>query len=167
MIEAKVVNRGNCMLCGKELTEDEGIFFCKNCQDKIRNENDKRKKELEDRLNVSVQKVIGQDMQWECERCGKLIPYMADFCHECADKILEKAPNPVEPQAKSYRKFEEIVIDYPPAELCTYPEYRDKPYFSIKYEENGEHIIGFGTYKPEVLSRYIREYFIAESEDKR
>lgn len=58
------------------------------------------------------------------------------------------------------RKFEEILVEYPPVELCTYPEYRGKPYFSIKYEENGEHIIGFGTYKPEVLSRYLREYFI-------
>ena len=59
------------------------------------------------------------------------------------------------------RKFEEIIVEYPPAELCTYPEYRGKPYFSIKYEENGEHFIGFGTYKPEVLSEYLREYFIA------
>jgi len=59
------------------------------------------------------------------------------------------------------RKFEEIVVEYPPADLCTYPEYRGKPYFSIKYEENGEHIIGFGTYKPEVFSRYLQEYFIA------
>lgn len=25
----KVINRGNCMMCGKELTE--GIFFCKEC----------------------------------------------------------------------------------------------------------------------------------------
>lgn len=58
------------------------------------------------------------------------------------------------------KKFEEIVVEYPPAELCTYPKYRGKPYFSIKYEENGEHIIGFGTYNPEVLSRYLREYFI-------
>ncbi len=59
------------------------------------------------------------------------------------------------------RKFEEIVVEYPPDELCTYPEYRGKPYFSIMYEENGEHFIGFGTYKPDVLSSYIREYFIA------
>ena len=58
-------------------------------------------------------------------------------------------------------KFEEIVVEYPTAELCTYPEHKGKPYFSIKYEENGEHIIGFGTYKPEVLSRYLQEYFIA------
>jgi hypothetical protein len=61
------------------------------------------------------------------------------------------------------RKFEEIVVEYPPKDLCTYPEYRGKPYFSIKYEENGEHIIGFGTYKPEVLSRYLQEYFIAQT----
>lgn len=58
------------------------------------------------------------------------------------------------------KKFEKIVVEYPPADLCTYPEYRGKPYFSIKYEENGEHFIGFGTYNPEVLSRYLQEYFI-------
>lgn len=67
-----------------------------------------------------------------------------------------------EPIPKGHgRKFEEIVVEYPRADLCTYPEYRGKPYFSIKYEENGEHIIGFGTYNPEVLSRYLREYFIS------
>lgn len=59
------------------------------------------------------------------------------------------------------RKFEEIVVGYPPAELCTYPECRDKPYYSIKYEENGEHFVGFGTYNPEVLSRCLKEYFMA------
>ncbi len=73
------------------------------------------------------------------------------------------------------RKFESIMVEYPPAELCTYPEYKGKPYFSIKYEENGEHFIGFGTYNPTVLSMYLQEYFIAptiieadkaESEDR-
>ena len=36
--EVEVVTRGNCMMCGKELTE--GLFFCKECEDKrgIRNE---------------------------------------------------------------------------------------------------------------------------------
>lgn len=58
------------------------------------------------------------------------------------------------------RKFEEIMVEYPSAELCTYPEYKGKPYFSIKYEENGKHTIGYGTYKPEVLSEYLRKYFI-------
>lgn len=27
-----MITRGNCMLCGKELTE--GLFFCKECEDK-------------------------------------------------------------------------------------------------------------------------------------
>lgn len=58
------------------------------------------------------------------------------------------------------RKFEEIVIEYPPADLCTYPEYKGKPYFSIKYEENGEHFIGFGTYNLKMFSWYLREYFV-------
>ena len=58
------------------------------------------------------------------------------------------------------RKFEEIVVEYPPKDLCIYPEYRGKPYFSIKYEENGEHFIGFGTYNPKVFSRYLKEYFV-------
>lgn len=58
------------------------------------------------------------------------------------------------------RIFEKIVVDYPPEDLCTYPEYKGKPYFSIQYEENGEHFVGFGTYKPEVFSHYLNEYFI-------
>ena len=58
------------------------------------------------------------------------------------------------------RKFEKIVVEYPPEKSCIYPEYKGKPYFSIQYEENGEHFVGFGTYKPEVLSRYLIEYFI-------
>lgn len=33
--EVEVVTRGNCMVCGKELTE--GLFFCKECEDKVRN----------------------------------------------------------------------------------------------------------------------------------
>lgn len=33
--EAKVITRGNCMMCGKELTE--GLFFCKECEDKANN----------------------------------------------------------------------------------------------------------------------------------
>ena len=61
------------------------------------------------------------------------------------------------------RRFEEIVVTYPNPDLCSYPEYKGKPYFSIKYEENEEHYIGYGTYNPEVLSQYIKEYFILPS----
>lgn len=53
-------------------------------------------------------------------------------------------------------RFIEIVVKYP--EDC--PEYKGKPYFSILYDEDGELFEGFGTYKPEVLSRDIRVYFM-------
>ena len=58
------------------------------------------------------------------------------------------------------REFIGLVVQYPPEDLCTYPEYKGKPYFSIMYRENGENIVGFGTYKPEVISRYLKEYFV-------
>ncbi len=58
------------------------------------------------------------------------------------------------------RQFEKLVVSYPPADLCNYPEHKGKPYFSIRYKENGEGFIGYGTYNPEVLSRYLRDYFM-------
>lgn len=33
-LEAEIITRGNCMFCGKELTE--GLFFCKECREKAR-----------------------------------------------------------------------------------------------------------------------------------
>lgn len=36
--EAKIITRGNCMFCGKELTE--GLFFCKECKEKSEANND-------------------------------------------------------------------------------------------------------------------------------
>ncbi len=36
--EVKVITRGNCMICGKELTD--GLFFCKECKDKYRAESE-------------------------------------------------------------------------------------------------------------------------------
>lgn len=66
------------------------------------------------------------------------------------------------------REFEEIIVEYPPEDLCTYPEYRGKPYFSIKYKEGDNHFIGYGTYNPKVLSKYLTDYFMSiqkESEE--
>ena len=59
------------------------------------------------------------------------------------------------------RRFEEIVVGYPPEDLCTYPEYKGKPYFSIKYKEGNDYIIGYGTYNLKVFSRYLRDYFMS------
>ena len=58
------------------------------------------------------------------------------------------------------REFEEIVVEYPPEDLCTYPEYKGKPYFSIKYKEGNDYFIGYGTYNPKVFSKYLRDYFM-------
>ena len=80
------------------------------------------------------------------------------------EKVQIKGAN-VPERTESDRKFLEIIAEYP--KICTYPEYKSKPYYSIKYEENGETIVGFGTYKPEVLSQYLREYFISSAEPER
>lgn len=63
------------------------------------------------------------------------------------------------------RIFQEIVVEYP--SISTYPEYKGKPYFAIKYTENGQEFIGYGTYKPEVLSEYLKEYFMPSAQPKR
>lgn len=69
-----------------------------------------------------------------------------------------------QPKQKNGKKFIEIVTSYPL--ICPYPEYKRKPYFSIRYEEHGAKIEGFGTYNPEVLSKYILEYFIGAEKGK-
>lgn len=63
------------------------------------------------------------------------------------------------------RKFEELIVTYHSDDIIPYPEYKGKPYFSIKYEENGEHHVGYGTYNPQVLSDYIKDYFINVEEE--
>ena len=57
------------------------------------------------------------------------------------------------------KKFEEIVVEYPQEDLYIYLKYKGKPYFSIKYEENGKHFKGFGTYDPKMLSKYLKDDF--------
>lgn len=36
--EAKVITRGNCMMCGRKLTE--GLFFCKECEAESEDKNE-------------------------------------------------------------------------------------------------------------------------------
>lgn len=82
----------------------------------------------------------------------KELPSVTPKLEECNDAIS--------------REFIEIVVSYPPADLCAYPEYKGKPYFSIKYQENGKDYVGFGTYKIEVLSEWIKEYFMSIIQSK-
>ena len=58
--------------------------------------------------------------------------------------------------------FQGIIVEYP--SISAYPEYEGKPYFSIKYTENGQEFIGYGTYKPEVLSEYLKKYFMPSAQ---
>jgi len=64
----------------------------------------------------------------------------------------------VQPEKQHGRIFQGIIVEYPT--ISTYPECEGKPYFSIKYTENGQAFIGYGTYKPEVLSEYLKEDFM-------
>ncbi len=58
------------------------------------------------------------------------------------------------------KKFEEIVASYLPDDISS--RYKEKPYYEIRYKQNGESCVGFGTYKPEVLSKNIREHFMPQ-----
>lgn len=71
-----------------------------------------------------------------------------------------------QPEQQHGRVFKGIVVEYP--SYNTYPEYKGKPYFLIKYTENGQEFIGYGTYKPEVLSEFLKEYFMpsAQAEER-
>ena len=69
---------------------------------------------------------------------------------------------PAQPEQQHERIFQEIVVEY--LSYNTYPEYKGKPYFSIKYTENGQEFIGYGTYKPKVLSEYLKEYFMPSAQ---
>lgn len=64
------------------------------------------------------------------------------------------------------RRFVELLAEYHDPEICPYKEYKGKPYF-IKYIENGEGYVGYGTYSPKVMSQYLREYFMATAQSER
>jgi hypothetical protein len=64
----------------------------------------------------------------------------------------------VQPEQQNARIFQGVIVRYPT--YSTYPEYEGKPYFSIKYTEDGQDFIGYGTYKPDILSEYLKKYFM-------
>lgn len=64
------------------------------------------------------------------------------------------------------KKFIKIIARYISDDLVTYKEYVGKPYYEIMYEENGEVIVGFGSFKIDFISKWINEYFIDNKIDK-
>ena len=109
---------------------------------------------------------VCNDVMDECETvtgiCGEEVytdVREVDAILKCNKRIrngIRRLPS-AEPEQHE-RTFQEIVVEYP--SNSTYPEYEGKPYFSIKYVEDGRSYIGYGTYNPEVLSEYMKEYFI-------
>lgn len=74
--------------------------------------------------------------------------------NDAIDAIIDNAPT-IEPK----RKFIRIIATYCPDDCICYKEYKGKPYFSIEYECNEELHCGYSTYNPDVLSRFLRDYF--------
>ena len=77
------------------------------------------------------------------------------------EKAIKALPS-AQPGQRNAIVFQGIVVEYP--SISAYPEYEGKPYFSIKYTENGQEFIGYGTYKPEVLSEFLKEYFMSPAQ---
>lgn len=73
--------------------------------------------------------------------------------------MLVSVDNELRKQIKN-KEFIELVVEYLPPELCPYSEYVGKPYFSIKYKAEGKTYTGYGTYKPEILSQFLKNHFM-------
>ena len=103
---------------------------------------------------ISRQVAIDAALSFIVEYCGAA--FDEDMQMQLKQR-LEDLPS-VQPKEQHGRVFKGIVVEYP--SYNTYPEYIGKPYFSIKYTENGQEFIGYGTHNPEVLSEYLKEYFM-------
>ena len=90
-----------------------------------------------------------------------ICPYLSD------DEVKQPCIQAPCERPKGEYEFIEILAQYVPDDICIYPEYKGKPYYSIHFKQKGEEFVGFGTYKPEVLSRYLKEYFIKGGADIR
>lgn len=97
----------------------------------------------------------------ELQETRKERDYWQEKAHSYEQTIF-KLTDAISKQPK--RTFVELLVHYPHPDVCTYPEYKGKPYYSIKYIEDGECFVGFGTYKPEVLSQYLRDYFMPSAQ---
>jgi len=81
-----------------------------------------------------------------------------------AISALEKLDSVPSARPESTRTFVGLVVKYTDPVFCAYKEYKGKPYYSIKYIENGETYVGYGTYDLKVMSQYLKEYFISSAQ---
>ena len=104
---------------------------------------------------VDPEKVLIANVSFDEEKLKEIIQTEVINKIKNGELVLKAEEKP-----QGEREFIEILAQTVPEDLCTYPEYKGKPYYSIHYKENGEEFVGFGTYNPEVLSRYLRDYFM-------
>jgi len=121
---------------------------------------------------ISRQAALDAMETWDkfgCDPDGKLVRYDDDkhyipYVHyEDMVHAIKHLPS-AQPGQRNARVFQGIIVEYP--SISAYPEYEGKPYFSIKYTENGQEFIGYGTYKPEVLSEFLKEYFMPSAQPR-
>lgn len=122
------------------MTLDEAIQHCK-----------EKAKELSDKAYQEWGVSVTEEEAYDCNECARE--------HEQLAKWLEDYKRLLGERPHGKYEFLEIFAQYVPDDICTYPENRGKPYYSIHFRENGEDFVGFGTYKIEVLSRYLQDYF--------
>ena len=136
------------------------IFMTKQKGDTTKNMKNKTyHEELNRFLKEASNEMMTQDMSFNC-LMGAISAELANIADELR-MIREKMEEP-----ESKRTFVELVVRYPDPEVCLYEEYKGKPYYCIKYIENGETHVGYGTYNPEVLSQYLKEFFISSAQSE-
>ena len=105
--------------------------------------------EYETACNVllSLEQIVRSSDGWE------------DSAVEAVHNAVQTAIKCMHDRPQGEREFIELEVKYLPDDI-TPTDYRGKPYYSIHYKENGEEFVGFGTYKPEVMSKYLKENFM-------
>ena len=86
-------------------------------------------------------------------------------CSEKLSEIYKPKENKINKEDKkehirTKRQFVEIIVKHPNPNIYKYKEYNIKPYYEIKYIENGEEVVGYGTYSPKMLSKYLKDFFM-------
>lgn len=92
-------------------------------------------------------------------------------CSEKLSEIYKPEENKINKEdkkehIKTKRQFVEIIVRHPNPSIYKYKEYNIKPYYEIKYIENGEEVVGYGTYSPKMLSRYLKDFFMPSELDE-
>ena len=155
------------------MTREEAIAYFKKNAIRIKGIMAEEDEALKDRFSETLEatemaiKALERERITENGMSNKSIIYKAKESKEIQEDLdkLSELNKPTTKKDLEVREFERIEVTYPPEDICVYPEYKGKPYFGIQYRENGESIVGYGTYSPQVLSRYLKDYFMSTTKN--